>query len=83
MTTIDLNEKVKEKFIKYKEENGCKTYSDAVNLLLKGSEKQNIEDIQTGLFILNENFEKLRYGMIQKGIIDNITDEQLDDLKEQ
>ncbi len=39
MTTIDLNEKVKEKLIEYKEENGCKTYSDAVNLLLKGSEK--------------------------------------------
>ncbi len=40
--------------------------------------RKDIKDIRMGLFILNENFEKLRYGMIEKGIIDNITDEQLE-----
>lgn len=40
--------------------------------------RKAIKDIQTGLFILNENFEKLRYGMVQKGVINDITDEQLD-----
>ena len=44
--------------------------------------RKDIEDIQIGLFILNENFEKLRYGMIEKGIINNITDEQLEIMKE-
>ncbi|MBA7492954.1 hypothetical protein ES702_03507 [subsurface metagenome] len=43
---------------------------------------KDIKDIRTGLFILNENLEKLRHGMIKKGIIDDITDEQLDNLKE-
>ena len=35
MVTIDLNKKVKEKLKKYKEENGCKTYSEVVHILLR------------------------------------------------
>ncbi|MGQ4875777.1 MAG: hypothetical protein ACP6IY_17065 [Promethearchaeia archaeon] len=35
MPTIDLNEKVKEKLRKFKNREGCKTYSEAVNLLLE------------------------------------------------
>ncbi len=34
MPTIDLNQKVKERLNEMKEEYGCKTYSEAVNLLL-------------------------------------------------
>ncbi len=32
--TINLNEKTKEKLAKYKEEQGYKTFSDTINLLL-------------------------------------------------
>ena len=34
MPTIDITQKVKEKLDKFKEKEGCKTYSEAVNLLL-------------------------------------------------
>ena len=34
MPTIDLTQKVKERLDKIKEKYGCKTYSEAVNLLL-------------------------------------------------
>ncbi len=34
MASIDLSPKVKEKLEKIKEEYGCKTYSEAVNILL-------------------------------------------------
>ncbi len=34
MPSIDLSPKVKEKLEKIKEEYGCKTYSEAVNILL-------------------------------------------------
>jgi len=42
MPTIDLNEKIKEDLKKIKEEYGCKTYSEAVALLMRSSK---IEDI--------------------------------------
>lgn len=32
--TIEISEKVKTKLVKYKEEEGIKTFSDAVNVLL-------------------------------------------------
>jgi len=34
MANIDLNKKVKEKIKSFKEENGCKTYSEAIHILL-------------------------------------------------
>lgn len=43
MTTIDLTIKVKDKLKKYKEENGCKTYSEAVNILLLKESKKRAE----------------------------------------
>lgn len=34
-TTISLNPKVKDKLIKFKEKEGCTSYSDAINLLIE------------------------------------------------
>ncbi|MFX1347004.1 MAG: hypothetical protein ACFFAI_18095 [Promethearchaeota archaeon] len=42
MPTIDLNEKIKEDLKKIKEAYGCKTYSEAVALLMRSNQ---IEDI--------------------------------------
>lgn len=42
MPTIDLNEKIKEDLKKIKEAYGCKTYSEAVALLMRSNK---IEDI--------------------------------------
>lgn len=39
---------------------------------------KDIKSIRTGIFLLNEEMLKLRYGMIQKGIINDITSEQLE-----
>ena len=38
MSTMKISEVVKKKLEKYKEREGCKTLSDAVNLLLKTEE---------------------------------------------
>ncbi|MFX0073293.1 MAG: hypothetical protein ACFFAO_19615 [Candidatus Hermodarchaeota archaeon] len=35
MPAVDLTEKVKEKLELFKDKEGCKTYSEAVNLLLQ------------------------------------------------
>ena len=42
MPTIDLNEKIKDDLKKIKEAYGCKTYSEAVALLMRSNK---IEDI--------------------------------------
>ena len=34
MPSVEVNDKVKEKLKKFKEDTGCKTLSDAINLLL-------------------------------------------------
>jgi hypothetical protein len=47
MPTIDLNEKIKNDLKKIKEVNGCKTYSEAVAILMRSSQ---IEDIISNFF---------------------------------
>ncbi|MBY9011558.1 MAG: hypothetical protein KGD70_04210 [Candidatus Lokiarchaeota archaeon] len=47
MPTIDLNEKIKEDLKKIKEVNGCKTYSEAVAILMRSNK---IEDIMSNFF---------------------------------
>lgn len=46
---IDLTYRVKEELEKFKEKEGCRTYSDAVNLLLKlvkeKERRDNLEDM--------------------------------------
>ena len=47
MPTIDLNEKIKNDLKKIKEVYGCKTYSEAVAILMRGNK---IEEIMTNFF---------------------------------
>ena len=47
MPTIDLNEKIKNDLKKIKEVNGCKTYSEAVAILMRSNK---IEDIMSNFF---------------------------------
>ena len=47
MPTIDLNEKIKEDLKKIKEVYGCKTYSEAVAILMRSNK---IEDIMNNFF---------------------------------
>jgi hypothetical protein len=47
MPTIDLNEKIKNDLKKIKEVNGCKTYSEAVAILMRSNK---IEEIMTNFF---------------------------------
>ncbi len=47
MATIDLNEKIKNDLKKIKEVNGCKTYSEAVAILMRSNK---IEDIMSNFF---------------------------------
>ncbi|NVM46676.1 MAG: hypothetical protein HWN79_17355 [Candidatus Lokiarchaeota archaeon] len=47
MPTIDLNEKIKEDLKKIKEVYGCKTYSEAVAILMRSNK---IEEIMTNFF---------------------------------
>lgn len=47
MPTIDLNEKIKNDLKKIKEVNGCKTYSEAVAILMRSNK---IEDIMANFF---------------------------------
>lgn len=44
MPSIDLSSKVKEKLEKIKEEYGCKTFSEAVNILLLMYEEKKRTD---------------------------------------
>lgn len=39
--TIKITEEVHEKLVKYKKEQGCKTFNEVINLLLKDSELMN------------------------------------------
>ena len=63
MPTIDLNEKIKEDLKKIKEAYGCKTYSEAVALLMRSN---TIEDI------LNLYFGRImgQIAMLSKSIDD-------------
>lgn len=45
MVTIDLNEKVKEDLKKIKEAYGCKTYSEAVAILMRSNKIEDILNI--------------------------------------
>ncbi len=47
MPTIDLNEKIKDDLKKIKEVYGCKTYSEAVAILMRSNK---IEDIMANFF---------------------------------
>ena len=47
MPTIDLNEKIKNNLKKIKEVNGCKTYSEAVAILMRTNK---IEEVMTNFF---------------------------------
>lgn len=47
MPTIDLNEKIKNDLKKIKEVYGCKTYSEAVAILMRSNK---IEEIMTNFF---------------------------------
>jgi len=47
MPTIDLNEKIKDDLKKIKEVYGCKTYSEAVAILMRSNK---IEDIMSNFF---------------------------------
>jgi len=47
MPTIDLNEKIKNDLKKIKEVSGCKTYSEAVAILMRSNK---IEDIMSNFF---------------------------------
>ena len=47
MPTIDLNEKIKEDLKKIKEVYGCKTYSEAVAILMRSNK---IEEIMANYF---------------------------------
>ena len=47
MATIDLNEKIKDDLKKIKEVYGCKTYSEAVAILMRSNK---IEDIMSNFF---------------------------------
>ena len=47
MATIDLNEKIKDDLKKIKDVNGCKTYSEAVAILMRSNK---IEDIMSNFF---------------------------------
>ena len=49
MPTIDLNDKIKNDLKKIKEVYGCKTYSEAVAILMRSNK---IEDIMTNFFRL-------------------------------
>ena len=45
MATIDLNEKVKKDLKKIKEDYGCKTYSEAVAILMRSNKIEEILNI--------------------------------------
>ena len=47
MPTIDLNEKIKDDLKKIKDVYGCKTYSEAVAILMRSNK---IEDIMSNFF---------------------------------
>lgn len=65
MPTIDLNEKIKNDLKKIKEVNGCKTYSEAVAILMRSNQ---IEDIISNFFshimgkltMLSESIESIK-----------------------
>ncbi|MFX1297860.1 MAG: hypothetical protein ACFFD2_23815 [Promethearchaeota archaeon] len=65
MPTIDLNEKIKEDLKKIKEVYGCKTYSEAVAVLMRSNK---IEDIMKVFFsrimgqltLLSKSIEELK-----------------------
>ncbi len=40
MPSIDVSQKVKEKLEKFKDDEGCKTFSEAVNILLRYFEQK-------------------------------------------
>jgi len=48
MPTIDLNEKIKADLKKIKEAFGCKTYSEAVSLLMRSNKIENILNLFFG-----------------------------------
>ena len=47
MSTMKISRIVKEKLEKYKEKEGCKTLSEAVNMLLKTEELTTKENLDT------------------------------------
>ena len=65
MPTIDLNEKIKNDLKKIKEVNGCKTYSEAVAILMRSNK---IEDIMSNFFshimgrltVLSQSIENIK-----------------------
>ena len=65
MATIDLNEKIKDDLKKIKEVYGCKTYSEAVAILMRSNK---IEDIMSNFFshimgrltILSQSIEDIK-----------------------
>ena len=69
MPTIDLNEKIKEDLKKIKEVYGCKTYSEAVAILMRSVK---IEETMTNFFshimgkltILSQSVEKIQASMV-------------------
>jgi len=48
MPTIDLNEKIKEDLKKIKEAYGCKTYSEAVALLMRSNKFEDVLNLFFG-----------------------------------
>ncbi|MHA1509755.1 MAG: hypothetical protein ACTSO6_13755 [Promethearchaeota archaeon] len=66
MPTIDLNEKIKDDLKKIKEVYGCKTYSEAVAILMRSNK---IEDIMSNFFshimgrltVLSQSIENIKH----------------------
>jgi len=65
MATIDLNEKIKDDLKKIKEVYGCKTYSEAVAILMRSNK---IEEIMSNFFshimgrltVLSQSIENIK-----------------------
>jgi len=65
MPTIDLNEKIKEDLKKIKEAYGCKTYSEAVALLMRSNKIEDILNLFFGrilgqIALLSKSMEQIK-----------------------
>jgi len=62
MTQIDLDDRIKEKLSKYKDEEGIKTYSDAVGMLLakNGLTQELLRIVRENQQLLKENQEYIK-----------------------
>jgi hypothetical protein len=65
MPTIDLNEKIKEDLKKIKEDYGCKTYSEAVALLMRSNKIEDILNLFFGrimgqIALLSKSVDQLK-----------------------